>query len=111
MNTKNPKVYKIHEFTIAADNAGEALGFYLEEGYYDLLDVVPETLDDGESFELSIKITQLTPEELLVKDINCCDEDVDDCDYCADKDGVVKLSLKDILEKTSNFPALLAKES
>lgn len=105
-------VYKINEYWIAAKDADEAFGQFMEEAN-GLEDVFIGHLDEDEADSFTINLRRLNENEIATRDIHCCgDDQYDGCDRCKDVGDYVLISLQDCINdrKEDHFPCMLVKE-
>lgn len=99
-------VYKVNEYWIAAKDADSAFGQYLEET--DSLDhMYVADLEEGEETEVTVSIKRLTTKEIETQIVACCE---DGCDRCEELNEQVYDSCQELIERTTEFPSVLAKE-
>lgn len=101
------KVYKINKYWIAAESKQDAFFEFLEqtdgiEYEFDLTE-----LPAGEVDELVIHITLLTDEQLKKEYVPCCS---DGCEKCDGRDEPYYESFQSIIDRKTEFPAVIAIE-
>lgn len=101
------KVYKINKYWIAAQSKQDAFFEFLEqtngiEYEFDLTE-----LPAGQVDELVIQITLLSDEQVEKEYVPCCSDGCDRCDGLGEQ---VYESFKEIIDKTTEFPSVLAIE-
>jgi hypothetical protein len=100
-------VYEINGYWIAAKNADEAFGLFLEKSNY-LDDVFIDDLEEGESKDIIITVRRLTQNEIRSsKSVTCCE---DGCELCEGKGDYIYLSYQELIDKQTSFPCVIAKE-
>ncbi|MCY9690585.1 hypothetical protein M5W70_18340 [Paenibacillus larvae] len=99
-------VYKDNNLYIAAKDADSALGCYLEETD-GMSDIYLGNLEEGEEIEVIVSIKRLTTQEMSVKTVPCC---WDGCHECEDKDDHIYYSYQELIDRTKEFPCVLAWE-
>lgn len=100
-------VYEINGFWIAANNANEAFDHFLEDSTF-IEDVYFEETDEDEEEQVTISVRRVRAKEMTKKDIPCCE---DGCQRCDEKNDREYDSLQDIVDKNTEFPCTLARES
>lgn len=101
------KVYKINKYWIAAESKQEAFFEFLEqtdgiEYEFDLTE-----LPAGQVDELVIQITLLSDEQVEKEYVPCCS---DGCGRCDGLDEKINESFKEIIDRLTEFPAVIAIE-
>jgi len=99
-------VYKVNDLWIAAKNADDAFAQYMEETDA-MSHITLCNIDEGGEEEILISIKRLTIEEINGFAVPCCE---DGCDECEDQDEHVYYTYQELIDKSKEFPCILAKE-
>ncbi|ARF70709.1 hypothetical protein B7C51_24865 (plasmid) [Paenibacillus larvae subsp. pulvifaciens] len=97
-------VYKIDNLYIAAKNADDALGCYLEETD-GMSDIFLGKMEEGDEHEVTISIKRLASQDISNKIAPCC---LYGCDDCEGKDYYYYYSYQELIDRTKEFPRVLA---
>ncbi|WNF07241.1 hypothetical protein [Brevibacillus borstelensis] len=100
-------VYEINGYWIAAKDADEAFGHYLDDSCF-IDDVyLGQMIEDTEE-QVIISVRRVREKEKTIKNIPCCE---DGCDRCAEKNDQEYDSMQDIIDRSTEFPRTLAIDS
>ena len=101
------KVYKINKYWIAAESKEDAYFEFLGQTDGLEYEFCLEELPAGQVDELVIQITLLSDEQVEKEFVPCCQ---DGCDRCENLNDHIYESFKEIIARTTEFPAVLAIE-
>lgn len=101
------KVYKINKYWIAAESKEKAFFEFLEQTDGIEYEFAIVELPAGQVDELVIQITLLSDEQLKKEYVPCCS---DGCDKCEDLGEQIYESFQEIIDRTTEFPAVIAIE-
>lgn|GEM_PF-3696696 len=105
------KLYEINGYTIAAKNADQAFGLYMEETN-SMDSCYVDEMEEGETEEIVITVRRLTSMQITDQGIYCCDNG--SCTFCKDSDEGVLISYQDWIDKhvkdESSLPVVVAHE-
>lgn len=101
------KVYKINKYWIAAETKEAAFFEFLEQTDGIEYEFAIVELPAGQVDELVIEITLLTDEQLQKEYVPCCS---DGCEKCDGRDEPHYESFQSIIDRKTEFPAVIAIE-